>query len=155
PGPQHVRPVQRRKRPEPRRPEREPPLPQDRGLERIAHRLERIDAGPAEECQGHVIVRRGAPPQLDAGIPGAGGERARAPREGGGGGDRDLRTDEQPLARPHIASSISRRAHQLASVRTWSRAPGHASFLVVTPLLLASASQTVPTGLSGVPPSGP
>ena len=41
------------------------------------------------------------------------------------------------------------RAHHAASVRTWSRAPGHAIFLVSTPRTLASASQTVPTGLTG------
>ncbi len=36
-----------------------------------------------------------------------------------------------------------------------SRAPGKLMRLLVTPSALATASQTVPTGLSGVPPSGP
>src|SRR5690606_25782799 len=133
----------------------------------VAQRLDHLRPGPAEELEGHVVGGRRHPARRDAGR-----RRAEPPDlllESARGGERDPHADEEaqrlagvhqlappaPASAPATSLSTIESAHQAASVRTWSRAPGQRMCRAVTPPCPASASHTAPTGLSSLPPPGP
>ena len=66
-----------------------------------------------------------------------------------------VRPQGEEQAAAHRRSSSPRRAATTEAARTCSRSPEKCAHTADTPAGVPQASQTVPTGLSGVPPPGP
>ncbi len=159
-----------------------------RRVTRIAQRRDRRFAGPAEELERDVVVRRGDPADLRAGVLAAPGEGLDAPTSAlvvasdtriptnrrlpaglSGSATRSISALRSVTAAPsataphrHPRHHAARSRHRSSPAPTTPRACGsdracrasRASWSS-TPADDASASHTVPTGFSGVPPSGP